>query len=48
MEEKNVVIKAITQPMTNLSPEEFIAYCARVSNPQNQNNHETANNLLKY
>ena len=31
-----------------LSPESFIAYCARVSNPANQNNTETAEKLLKY
>lgn len=28
--------------------EEKVAYCARVSNPENQNNHETAGKLLKY
>jgi len=28
--------------------EELIAYCARVSNPTNQNNHNTAPRLLKY
>jgi thymidylate synthase (FAD) len=28
--------------------EEIIAYCARVSNPSNQNNHETAPRLLQY
>jgi thymidylate synthase (FAD) len=31
-----------------LGPESFIAYCARVSNPANQNNTETAEKLLKY
>jgi len=31
-----------------MSPSEFIAYIARVSNPTNQNNHETAPKLLKY
>jgi len=31
-----------------LGPESFIAYCARVSNPSNQNNTETAEKLLKY
>jgi len=31
-----------------LGPESFIAYCARVSNPANQNNIETAEKLLKY
>jgi thymidylate synthase (FAD) len=28
--------------------EEFVAYCARVSNPGNQGNHTTARKLLKY
>ena len=28
--------------------DEFIAYCARVSNPENQNNNKTAAGLLKY
>jgi len=28
--------------------DEFIAYCARVSNPDNQNNNKTAPGLLKY
>lgn len=28
--------------------EEKVAYCARVSNPENQHNHETAPKLLKY
>lgn len=28
--------------------EEKVAYCARVSNPENQHNHETASKLLKY
>jgi len=28
--------------------EEKVAYCARVSNPENQQNHETAPKLLKY
>ena len=30
------------------SAEELVAYCARVSNPKNQNNHATADKLLKY
>jgi len=44
-------IVAITQPVidsVNLTPEEFIAYCARVSNPSNQMNSETSDKLLKY
>lgn len=28
--------------------EKLVAYCARVSNPANQNNHETAPKLIKY
>lgn len=40
----------ITNPETNekLTPEEFIAYCARVSNPANQMNSETAPKLIQY
>jgi len=30
------------------TPEELIAYCARVSNPNNQLNNDTAANLIKY
>jgi len=42
-------IIAITQPVDNLiTPSEFIAYCARVSNPSNQNNALTSNKLIKY
>jgi len=32
--------------MTNVK--EFIAYCARVSNPGNQNNHKNSEKLLNY
>lgn len=32
----------------NLTPEEFIAYTARVSNPSNQLNNDTAPKLIKY
>jgi thymidylate synthase (FAD) len=31
-----------------MKPEEIISYCARVSNPKNQNNFDTAPALLKY
>ena len=31
-----------------LTPDEFIAYCARVSNPANQNNTQTAQKLVNY
>ena len=34
--------------MSNMSNQDFIAYCARVSNPQNQNNTKTSEKLLKY
>lgn len=41
---------AITQPLVEgmTTSEELIAYCARVSSPNNQNNHETADKLLAY
>lgn len=41
---------AITQPILSGIPdaEGLMAYCARVSNPNNQDNHATANKLLEY
>lgn len=42
---------SITQPMgehANLTPEQLITYCARVSNPGNQDNHDTAPKLLRF
>lgn len=39
---------AVTQPEQDLSVEEFIVYCARVSNPANQANHATAPKLMRY
>lgn len=41
---------AYTTPVSDLecTPEEFVAYIARVSNPSNQNNHLTAPKLLQY
>lgn len=40
---------SITKPEgMDISPEEYIAYIARVSNPENQHNHETSGRLLKY
>lgn len=42
---------AATQPLMLSdveSAEELVAYCARVSNPENQANHETAPRLLNY
>jgi len=48
---KNVILKGVTFPL-NIedieTPEDFIAYCARVSNPKNQANKETASKLLRY
>ena len=45
----NVSLVSITQPFFNLdSAEDIIAYCARVSNPENQKNVETAPRLLKF
>jgi thymidylate synthase (FAD) len=45
----NVSLVSITQPFSNLgSAEDIIAYCARVSNPENQKNAETAPRLLKF
>jgi thymidylate synthase (FAD) len=45
-----VKIVSITEPIIEgiLSPEDFISYCARVSNPSNQVNTQTAPKLLKY
>jgi len=39
-----------TAKLVSITPsaEDLVAYCARVSNPANQNNHETAPKLLKY
>jgi thymidylate synthase (FAD) len=46
----SVKLIAITNPVIEgiTSPEEFIAYAARVSNPSNQMNTETSAKLLKY
>ncbi len=46
----SVRLVAITKPVIEEceTAEELIAYCARVSNPNNQANHETAGKLLKY
>jgi len=44
----NAKIIAVTQPTDNSSVDEFVAYVARVSNPSNQNNKETAPKLLRY
>lgn len=45
----NVKLISLTQPHDdNMNCEDLIAYCARVSNPSNQNNTATAPKLLKY
>jgi thymidylate synthase (FAD) len=52
----NARIIAVTQPTINqihpfeapMTVDEFVAYVARVSNPSNQNNKETAPKLLRY
>ena len=46
----NVSLISITQPFLSdlKNPEDIIAYCARVSNPTNQLNTETAPKLLKF
>jgi thymidylate synthase (FAD) len=47
-----VKLISLTQPVSSpeeaVSPETLMAYCARVSNPKNQDNHSTANKLLSY
>ena len=43
-----VEIKSVTQPLDGTTPEQFVAYVARVSNPKNQNNTESAPKLLRY
>jgi thymidylate synthase (FAD) len=46
----NVKLVSVTKPIIEgiNSAEDFISYCARVSNPSNQLNVETAPKLLKY
>jgi thymidylate synthase (FAD) len=50
----NVILKAVTQPCDDLqdksikNAEDFIVYCARVSNPSNQFNSETGDKLISY
>jgi thymidylate synthase (FAD) len=51
----NILLSAVTQPLIrtadnvrNLTIDEFIVYCARVSNPNNQLNVLSAPNLIKY
>lgn len=47
----NVKLISISKPvgeLENLSSQEMVAYVARVSNPENQLNHETSSKLLNY
>mgnify|MGYP003329858107 CR=1 FL=1 len=50
----NVKLVSLTQPQIStadrapMSAEDIIAYCARVSNPKNQMNTETAPKLIKF
>jgi len=44
----NVKLVAITKPIDDMSASDFITYCARVSNPSNQNNFLTSPKLLAY
>lgn len=47
----NVALVALSKPSAitgSNSANDFIAYCARVSNPNNQNNNKTAPQLLAY
>ena len=47
----NVALVALSKPSAQTgcnTADQFIAYCARVSNPDNQNNNKTAPGLLKY
>jgi thymidylate synthase (FAD) len=50
MENNTAKIVAITQPVVDgvETANDFVAYCARVSNPSNQMNHETSDRLLRY
>jgi thymidylate synthase (FAD) len=50
MEINTAKIVAITQPVVDgvSTANDFVAYCARVSNPSNQMNHETSDRLLRY
>jgi thymidylate synthase (FAD) len=53
MSQQAVKLIAITKPVSNdfslgADAEELIAYCARVSNPANQGNTDTAGRLLQY
>ena len=38
----------VFSPGSVSTPQELVAYCARVSNPANQNNHQTSEKLVRY
>lgn len=48
--QSKVKVIAVTKPVIDeiKTPDDIVAYAARVSNPNNQNNSETAPRLLKY
>lgn len=39
---------SVTRPFEDMTPEDLVVYCARVSNPKNQANLDTAPKLIKY
>jgi thymidylate synthase (FAD) len=43
-----VKLIGVTKPTNEQSAEDLISYCARVSNPSNQENYDTSGKLLKY
>lgn len=45
---QTVRLIALTKPEDGSKPEDLISYCARVSNPKNQENYATSGKLLKY
>ena len=45
---QTVKLIAITNPIDNMETEDLIGYCARVSNPSNQDNFDTTDKLLNY
>jgi thymidylate synthase (FAD) len=47
--DQKVELIALTKPLkVDFTTEEFVAYCARVSNPENQRNKKTSGKLIKY
>ena len=43
-----VRLVSVQRAVSIMTPEQLVAFCARVSNPENQWNHETSERLLKY